>query len=74
MINIEEIWIDIYCPKCSYSFNVQMIDLKLQSIVYCDNCKSSIKLTDQDASVHNSIKDINNSLIELEQTFKNIFK
>lgn len=74
MFNLDEIWIDIECPKCNYPFEIQMIDARLETTVYCPNCKCSIQLKDSDASVHTSTRDINNAFNELEKTFKNLFK
>jgi transcription initiation factor IIE alpha subunit len=69
--DLEQMWIDINCPNCKYSFDVQMIDAKLQSTVICNNCKANIQLVDQTASIHTSIKSINQSLKDLENIFKN---
>jgi len=74
MFNLDEIWIDINCPKCNYSFGIQMIDVRLEKLVYCPNCKCSIQLKDESASVHTSTKNINNAFNELDKTFKNLFK
>lgn len=74
MFNLDEIWIDIYCPKCNYQFEIQMIDARLESKVYCHNCKCTIQLKDNEASVHTSTKDINQALNDLDKTLKNLFK
>lgn len=71
LFDLEKIWIDINCPNCNYGFEVQMIDAKLQCTVICNNCKSSIQLIDQTASVHTSINSINQSFKDLENIFKN---
>jgi Zn finger protein HypA/HybF involved in hydrogenase expression len=74
MFNLDEEWIEINCPKCTYSFEIQMIDVRLETINYCPNCKCSIQLKDQNASVYTSTNDINNALNELDKTIKNLFK
>jgi Zn finger protein HypA/HybF involved in hydrogenase expression len=74
MINIDEIWIDVECPKCKYPFEIQMIDARLEKMMHCPNCKCSIQLKDSDASVHTATRDINNALNELDKTFKKLFK
>jgi len=74
MFNLDEIWIDIECPKCNYSFEIQMIDVRLEKVVYCPNCKCSIQLHDSDASVHTSTRDINIALSDLDKTIKNLIK
>ena len=74
MIDIYDTWIEISCPKCKYKFSIQLIDAKLESHIYCDNCKNKIELKDTDSSVYNSTKGINNALSELDQTLNNLFK
>lgn len=74
MLNLDEIWININCPKCNYQFEVQMIDARLESRVYCHNCKCIIQMKDSEASVHTSIKDINKAFSDLDKTLKNLFK
>ncbi|MDH6304356.1 uncharacterized Zn finger protein (UPF0148 family) [Parabacteroides sp. PF5-5] len=74
MFDLDEIWIDVNCPKCNYLFEIQMIDARLEKKVYCPNCKITIKLQDKDASVHTSVKDINNALQELNKSLNNLFK
>jgi len=74
MFDINEIWIDVNCPKCNYAFEIQMIDARLENVVYCHNCKCSIKLRDESASVHTSTRDITNAFNELDKTLKNLFK
>lgn len=70
IFNLEQIWISINCPNCKYSFEIQMIDAKLQNTVICNNCKSIIRLVDQSASVHTSINSINEAFKNLENTLK----
>lgn len=74
MMNIDKIWINISCSKCKYKFSVQLIDIKLESIMYCDNCKCQIKLKDKNSSVHNAIEGISCVFTDFEQTLKNLLK
>jgi Zn finger protein HypA/HybF involved in hydrogenase expression len=74
MIDINEIWINIECTKCNYSFEIQVIDARLENLVYCPNCKCSIRLKDADASVHTSTRDLNDAFKELDKTLKKLFK
>lgn len=43
MFNLDDICIDIYCPKCKHQFEIQIIDARLESKVYCHNCKYTIQ-------------------------------
>jgi transcription elongation factor Elf1 len=74
MFNLNYLWIDFNCPKCSYNDTVQFIDAKTERTVYCHNCKTSIKLNDSDASVHHGIQKINNSVKQLENLLKKFGK
>lgn len=74
MIDMHKIWVDIECPKCGYLDNIQLVDAKTEMTVYCHNCKVSIKLSDSEASVHQGINNISNSIKELENLFKNFGK
>ena len=74
MFNLDDTWIDINCPKCNYRFEIQMIDVRLESKIYCHNCKFSIQLKDSEASVYTSTRDINQALNKLDKTLKNLFK
>ncbi len=67
-------WIDFNCSKCKYQIHTQIIDVKNECIVYCHNCKTSIKLKDESASSHKSIKNINKAFNELNKTLKNFGK
>lgn len=74
MIDISKTWISIHCPKCNYSFDIQLQDAKLQSTVYCHNCKQSIRLVDSTASLSRGINSINDAFEDLNNTLKNLFK
>lgn len=72
MINIDYIWIEIYCPKCQYQIDVQLIDVKNEKTIFCHNCKININLIDKEASTHKGVENINTSLKNLEKQFKTL--
>ena len=72
--NISKTWFQINCPKCNYSFEIQFMDAKLQSIVYCHNCKCSIHLVDGNASAACGIRKIEDAFEDLNKTIKKLFK
>lgn len=74
MIDFNKIWIDFECPKCAYLDEIQLIDVKAEKEIFCNNCKSKIYLTDYDGSVHNGIENINDALKKLVDTFKKLGK
>lgn len=49
---LDNLLLDIPCPRCTYQFNIAYIDIRLQTTVICHNCKVNIQLIDNDASVH----------------------
>ena len=69
-LNLGDTWIDIKCPNCSYDFEVQLKEAKLQSHVICNNCKTNINLVDNDSSVHTGLNTIHQSLKDLTNIFK----
>jgi transposase-like protein len=71
LINIKNIHIAINCPKCNYSTDVKLIDIKLQSIIICHNCKKNIQLIDDNVSTHNSLKNIEKEFKILKKTITN---
>lgn len=74
MINFNKIWVEFKCPNCDYSDEVQLIDVKTEKTVFCNNCKVSILLKDSDASVYSSIDKMNTSLKKINDIFKNFGK
>ncbi len=70
MIDLNYIWIDIECPHCHYETQIQLIDVKTEIIIFCNNCKSSIQIIDSEASTHTGIESINNALNDFENLFK----
>lgn len=74
MLDLNSKWIDIECPKCGYQDFIQLIDVKTEKTIFCHNCKATIILIDNEASVHQSINQINNSINEISKIFKNFGK
>jgi transcription elongation factor Elf1 len=74
MFDLDKIWIDFNCPKCHYNDAIQLIDVKTERTIFCHNCKSTIRLIDNEASAHDGIQKINESFKKLENIFKNFAK
>ncbi len=74
MININNTWIKFNCPKCQYSLDIRFVDVKLEAIIFCHNCKTTIKAQDKDASAHLGAEKLNNALKSLEQALKKLGK
>ena len=74
MFNINQMWIDFNCPKCKYLIDVQIIDVKLEKITFCHNCKVDVQLIDEQASTFSGTKRIDEAMKSLENTLKNFGK
>jgi transcription elongation factor Elf1 len=70
MIDLSYIWIDFECPECNYQDQIQLIDIKCEKTIYCNNCKISIQLEDNDASTHEGIETINKAFDDLNNLFE----
>jgi Zn ribbon nucleic-acid-binding protein len=71
-MDLESLWIDFNCPSCGYADEIQMIDVRLESEIWCHNCKKCIKLRDSDASVDSSIKQIDRAISDIKKIFKKL--
>ena len=65
---LDRSFISADCPKCTYPMDIQFLSVRLQEVVYCPCCKSSIQLTDDDASSHSANKSISKAMDNLEET------
>ncbi len=74
MININYEWITIECPRCNYYDEIQLIDAKIETIHFCNNCKVKIQLQDNEGSVHHGIETINKAFKDLKHILKNFGK
>lgn len=70
MSDLEKLWVSINCPKCNFEFEIQVLNSKLQEIVYCHNCKCSIRLVDETASAHSAIRNIKQAFRDIDDLFK----
>lgn len=73
-MDLDASWINFNCLKCQYSIEVQLIEVQLQSIIFCHNCKTSIQLLDENASTYSGTKQINDTIKSLEKVLKNFGK
>lgn len=72
MVDIDREWISIECPKCGYQDEIQLIEARLESTIYCHNCKTLIKLVDEGASIHSGKEAISKSINDLQKLFKSL--
>lgn len=69
MFDLNYLWVTVECPRCHYKDEMQLIDVKNEVVVFCHNCKTSIQLIDDSASVHSGISGINKALDDLFKNF-----
>lgn len=74
MFNLLYNWINLDCPSCGYNFEVMVRDIKLEEPCFCHNCKKKINLIDSDASFHTGLNHLDQSVKDLENTIKKIFR
>ena len=74
MMDFENSWIQIECPRCGFAFEITLRDVRLEEICYCHNCKCSVQIVDNYSSAHTGLNQMNDALRSLENTFNNLFK
>jgi len=71
MIDISKHKTDINCPQCKRSISISMKQIADEISISC-TCGQKIQLKDSNGSAEKSIRDINKSFKELENTFKGL--
>ncbi|PTS95663.1 hypothetical protein DBR11_21020 [Pedobacter sp. HMWF019] len=64
--------IDIKCPSCGSRNTVTLSQVANQAAVKCRGCSQNINLKDKDGSARRGIKELNDSIKDLENVFKKI--
>ncbi len=65
--------IDINCPSCAYSFEIQVVDARVQAYRRCPCCRRLIRLVDSGGSMYGALEDVDDAMAELERTFKDLY-
>ncbi len=66
----EQAFIEVDCPRCRYPMSVQLLDVRLEAVVYCPNCKASIQMCDEDSSVDTGLKRIDDAMSDFLRGFR----
>jgi Zn finger protein HypA/HybF involved in hydrogenase expression len=74
MMDLNEVEIDLKCPKCNFLQKVKMRQVSNEEKVICPNCKTEIQLKDKDGSTKKGIKNVNNAFNELQKTIYTVLK
>lgn len=62
---LDRAFIDSPCPRCGYAIEVQLIDVRLQSRVFCPCCKEAVQLIDAGASNEIAARQLDDALRRL---------
>lgn len=72
MINLDKKEIDYECPSCEFYNNIFIKQARLRDVIISRGCKANINLDDYMNEVRVSIRQINLSRRDLENSFGNI--
>ena len=63
-------WVDVECPACGFSFEIQLMDAYCQIWRRCPCCLASVRLIEPDASLHGAMRDVDSSMRDLERALR----
>jgi len=66
-LNLDDVEVNIECPKCSFSNRVRLRQVRLGETIVCSGCHENIKLIDKDASADRAVRRIEKSFENLER-------
>jgi len=62
----DGLFVTLNCPNCDYGLDVELLSVRLEAIVFCPCCKSTIQLVDADSSVHGAQEDVASAMKDLD--------
>ncbi len=71
MIKVENIEIEIQCPKCNFYNYFRIKQAQLRDVIICRGCKANIQLDDQMNTVRKTIRDIEKAMRKFENSLQN---
>ncbi len=72
MGDLDRINFDVGCPKCGYPVEISLVDVRLESRIFCPNCKSQIQIRDAGGSAHAVSEQIQNAVDDLANAFRQL--
>lgn len=72
MFDISRQNIAFSCPQCSRKNSVTLAQVASQATITCSGCLQRITLKDKNSSADKSIRDINNAMLDFENTIKKL--
>lgn len=67
-IGLDHVWLSVPCPACQYEVEFTYLQARLQETIFCPCCKRTIQLVDETASVEVGKREIDEAVVQLEQT------
>lgn len=65
--------IEIHCPRCGFSFEVQMLDALCQIRRWCPCCRVRIRLIEPTGELSGGIRGIGATIALFDRTLKEMF-
>ncbi len=61
--------VEVPCPKCEYSIEVEIADVLAQAYRWCRGCHRRVQLIDADGSLFAGLREIDAAITALRQAF-----
>jgi hypothetical protein len=72
MFDLDRMSIEFPCPSCGFHNPATIKQARLRDAVICRGCKATIRLDDQMNECRKSVRQVGQSLRELEEQMKDI--
>jgi uncharacterized Zn finger protein (UPF0148 family) len=65
VFRFESGFVELICPRCGYTQDVQLLDVRLERQIFCPGCKSTIQVVDEGASTHTALEQADQAMRDL---------
>jgi hypothetical protein len=72
MMDLDNIEIEIRCPKCNFYNYIKIKQARLRDVIICRGCKSNIQLDDQMNEVRKSVRSFRSAIEDLENSLHDV--
>lgn len=67
-------WIDVDCPACGFSLEIQIMDVLCQVYRRCPCCRSRIHLVEAGGEMHGALASVDSAFDDLERNLNRLFR
>lgn len=67
-INLDNIEVEVECPRCSFANTIWLRQARLRDVVICRGCKANIQLDDSMNSVRKARHSVRRAMQDLRDT------